>query len=750
MQLGRFRIRNLPFAALLLLLLLGPSVTPAAAQQAAAPEAAGSVAEKIDELRKLLADPDVQAALTQAGAEPAAPAPPTSALSREVAAESAIDHWLGRLGGHFWAVIGAARDLPGDLARAGHRALELIGEAGWLRFLLPLVITLGGAFGVEAICAWALRKDAHATPPEAIAAPDPIPAAEVEPLSPADPLAVEIVPPDVVAPAAPVAEAPPASLRQFGRIADKALPLAAFVLTLIVLHTLMRGPGQLGPLLRPWLVALVVIRVVRVLVRFSFTLPDASDLPEIRDFWLRRLTLIVAVMMGGGALSRSAAVLGAPMDCVILLRYLTGFALILLTILTIWRHPETAEQSQAAHRKRLMLTVWLVLIGLLELVGAMLIFWLAVYAVALPPLLRQVTRFVRGMSPSYAEPGGGHALRTVLADRGSRAVVLIGATAWLVWFLKHDPAGRFLDSESMGVVINGALRGVIILLLADLAWHLLSAKVSDSIATSAAAHDPAALARTARMRTLLPIFRSVAGAAILVIAAMMVLAGMGVEIGPLIAGAGIFGVAIGFGSQTLVKDVISGVFYMIDDAFRVGEYIQSGSYKGVVEGFSLRSVRLRHHRGPVYTVPFGSLGAVQNMSRDWSKDKFLLNVPFNTDVELVRKLVKKVGQTLLDDPELGPLFIQPIKMKGVEQFTDYGMTLAVAMILHPTPLLTTIRRRAYKMIHEAFRENGIEFASPTVQVAGHGNDDDPGADEAAALAMERKRRAAEAAKAAGA
>jgi len=749
MQLGRFRIRNLPLAALLLLVLLGPWVTPAGAQPA--PEAAGSVAQKVDELRKLLADPDVQAALAQAGAQPAAPASPTSALSRGAAAESAIDHWLGRLGGHFWAVIGATRDLPGDLARAGDGAMRVIGEAGWLRFILSLVITLGGAFGVEAICARALRKDVHATLPEAVAAPDPIPVTEIEAVSPADPLAVEIVPPDVIPPAPPETEGPPPGLRQFGRIADKALPLVAFVLTLVVLHTLLRGPGQLGPLVQPWLVALIVIRVTRTLVRFSFSLPDASDLPEVRGFWLRRLTLIVAVMMGGIALSRSAAVLGAPLDCVILLRYLTGFVLIMLTILTIWRHPETVEQSQAARRKRLMLTVWLVLIGLLELVGAMLAFWLAVYAIALPPLLRQVTRFVRGMSPSFAEPGGGHALRTVLLDRGSRAVVLIGATAWLVWLLKNDPAGRFLDSDSMGVVISGALRGVIILLLADLAWHLLSAKISDSITSTAASQDPAAMARSARMRTLLPIFRSVAGAAILVIAAMMVLAGMGVEIGPLIAGAGIFGVAIGFGSQTLVKDVISGVFYMIDDAFRVGEYIQSGSYKGVVEGFSLRSVRLRHHRGPVYTVPFGSLGAVQNMSRDWSKDKFLLNVPFNTDVELVRKLVKKVGQTLLDDPELGPLFIQPIKMKGVEQFTDYGMTLAVAMILHPTPLLTTIRRRAYKMIHEAFRENGIEFASPTVQVAGHGSDDDPGADEAAALAMERKRRAADAAaKAAGA
>ena len=131
------------------------------------------------------------------------------------------------------------------------------------------------------------------------------------------------------------------------------------------------------------------------------------------------------------------------------------------------------------------------------------------------------------------------------------------------------------------------------------------------------------------------------------IAVMMVLSGLGVQIGPLIAGAGIFGVAIGFGSQTLVKDVISGVFYMMDDAFRVGEYIQAGSYKGTVESFSIRSVKLRHHRGPVFTVPFGSLGAIENMSRDWVIDKFTISVSYDTDINKVRKMVKGVGAALL-------------------------------------------------------------------------------------------------------
>ncbi len=109
------------------------------------------------------------------------------------------------------------------------------------------------------------------------------------------------------------------------------------------------------------------------------------------------------------------------------------------------------------------------------------------------------------------------------------------------------------------------------------------------------------------------------------------------QIAPLIAGAGVVGVAVGFGSQTLVKDIISGMFYLLDDAFRVGEYIVSGNYRGTVEGFSLRSIKLRHHRGPVYTVPFGMLGAVENLSRDWVIDKITVGVTYDTDLDLAEE-----------------------------------------------------------------------------------------------------------------
>jgi small-conductance mechanosensitive channel len=197
----------------------------------------------------------------------------------------------------------------------------------------------------------------------------------------------------------------------------------------------------------------------------------------------------------------------------------------------------------------------------------------------------------------------------------------------------------------------------------------------------------------------------------------MALSAMGVQIAPLVAGAGIIGIAIGFGAQTFARDIIAGMFYLLDDAFRVGEYIQAGRYKGTVEGFSIRSVRLRHHRGPVFTVPFNLLGAVENMSRDWVIDKIAVGVTYDSDLEKARKLIKQIGLELQQDPEFAPLILEPLKMQGVDELGDYAVTIRAKMMTVPGEQFV-IRRKAYAMIKKAFDENGIKFAFPTVQVAG--------------------------------
>jgi small-conductance mechanosensitive channel len=260
---------------------------------------------------------------------------------------------------------------------------------------------------------------------------------------------------------------------------------------------------------------------------------------------------------------------------------------------------------------------------------------------------------------------------------------------------------------------------VVILLLADVLWQVVKAAIDRKLADADGPTEPgtAEAIQRARLRTFLPIFRNIFFVVIAVMAGLMALSSLGVEIGPLIAGAGVVGVAVGFGAQTLVKDVISGIFYLLDDACRVGEYIQSGSHKGTEESFSLRSVKLRHHRGPITTVPFGQLGAVENMSRDWVIDKFTIGITYDSDIERARKLVKAVGQELKADPEFGPHIIEPLKMQGVEQFGDYAVQIRCKMMTKPGEQFV-IRRKAFARIKQLFDENGIKFAFPTVQVAG--------------------------------
>ena len=145
--------------------------------------------------------------------------------------------------------------------------------------------------------------------------------------------------------------------------------------------------------------------------------------------------------------------------------------------------------------------------------------------------------------------------------------------------------------------------------------------------------------RRARLYTLLPVLRNFALFIVLVMASLSALAAMGLQIGPLLAGAGVVGIAVGFGAQTLVRDILSGIFFLLDDAFRVGEYIESGGIRGTVESFSLRSVKLRHLNGQLHTVPFGDLKAITNYSRDWVVETLHLMVTYDTDLDLLEDVV---------------------------------------------------------------------------------------------------------------
>ncbi len=218
-----------------------------------------------------------------------------------------------------------------------------------------------------------------------------------------------------------------------------------------------------------------------------------------------------------------------------------------------------------------------------------------------------------------------------------------------------------------------------------------------------------------RLATLLPLLRNVILVTIVFLVCLILLYAIGVDITPIFASAGIVGLAIGFGAQSLVRDVISGLFFLLDDAFRLGEYIEIGKTRGAVERISIRSMQLRHHNGPLNTVPFGGISQVTNYSRDWVIMKLPIKVTLHTDPERVRKLVKKLGQDLLEDPEVGDKFIEPLKSQGVLAIDNWGMTMRVKFKTLPGNQFI-VRRYVYAKLHDMFEREGIEFASRDLKV----------------------------------
>ncbi|WP_211212154.1 mechanosensitive ion channel family protein [Kiloniella laminariae] len=218
-----------------------------------------------------------------------------------------------------------------------------------------------------------------------------------------------------------------------------------------------------------------------------------------------------------------------------------------------------------------------------------------------------------------------------------------------------------------------------------------------------------------RLGTLMPLIRWTGLTFILIMAFLSILEQLGINVTPLLAGAGIVGLAVGFGAQTLVKDIFSGIFFLIDDAFRKGEYIDVGSVKGTVEKISIRSMQLRHHKGPLNTIPFGEISYLTNFSRDWIIMKLPLRLTYDTDANKVRKMIKKLGEELLTHPEIGHMFLNPLKSQGVMAMEDSAMIMRVKFTTRPGDQFV-VRRFVLNEIHKLFNANGIQFANREVTV----------------------------------
>ena len=217
--------------------------------------------------------------------------------------------------------------------------------------------------------------------------------------------------------------------------------------------------------------------------------------------------------------------------------------------------------------------------------------------------------------------------------------------------------------------------------------------------------------RSARIRTLLPLFRKVAFTVLAVMVSLIVLSELGINIGPLLAGAGVIGLAVGFGAQTLVKDVITGLFILIEDSITVGDYVDVGGHEGDVESLSIRTIRLRDPAGSVHTVPFSEVGTVLNYTKDFSNVVLNIGIAYRENVDEVMKVLVALGREMAEDQALAPDIIRPLEVQGVQSLDDSAVVIR-ARIKVRAGTQWGIKREFNRLMKNRFDELGIEIPFP--------------------------------------
>lgn len=687
---GRLAIR-------LLFLSLFALAAPVAAfaQSTAAAQPSAPPPDKVRELIQLMNEPDVKQWLAaQLNNQPAAVSDPAPADGDQM---SVLSGMLGHTRRHLEIVSGAAMTLPYQVMAASEK-LEGEGRAvGLVRIVVQILILFFLGLVAELAVARFINTKHMQRAAKAAGTETELQAARFQFLGGVVPAIIHAL---VTLVPLLAFDWPPA--------------IESFAIACVIALVSIRLVISVGKLL----MELIAMRQATDVLDEDGGTARIAERRRVARYWYRRCTLFAVYFACGWAVIQAVTSLDFSAGARDLIGYTLGIGLFLIAVSAVWARP-VAPEKRGAKTVSWLLTIFFVALWCLWVAGFDGLLWLGIYVILLPRALWVSTRAIEALHVAADGVFGAGKLASVLLDRGVRAVIIAFAAIWLGRMLGVEAHAMMSGSESIiGRIARGVLGGIVILLLADLVWHLTKTYIDAKLMASlpALSDSEEMRASRARLQTLLPIFRNILAVVIGIIAIMMVLSGLGVQIGPLIAGAGVVGVAVGFGAQTIVKDVISGIFYLWDDAFRVGEYIESGNHKGVVESFSLRSVKLRHQRGPLATIPFGSLGAVNNMNRDWAIDKIIVKVTYDTDLVKMKRIIKEIGQRLLEDEELAPSIIQTLKMKGVEQFGDFAIEIRLALTAKPNEL-SVIRRNALALIKQAFDENGIQFAFPTVQVA---------------------------------
>jgi len=266
----------------------------------------------------------------------------------------------------------------------------------------------------------------------------------------------------------------------------------------------------------------------------------------------------------------------------------------------------------------------------------------------------------------------------------------------LSWLFSHQGQSIVSNILIIALIVSGAL----------LIWELVNARIESSL--SREREDKKG---STRKLTLLPLLRNVIMIGLILVAGMSVLSHLGINIAPLLAGAGVIGLAIGFGAQTLVRDVITGAFILIEDSIAVGDWVEAGGHAGTVEHLTVRTVTLRDLTGTVHVVPFGDVTSVLNYNRDYGYALIDAGVAYRENYGEVVQALQDVSVELREDETWGPEVMGDLEVFGLNSLSDSAVEIRVRMKTRPMRQFA-VRRAFQERMKRVFDERGIEIPFP--------------------------------------
>ncbi len=522
-----------------------------------------------------------------------------------------------------------------------------------------------------------------------------------------------------------------------GRTVVEILPIVVFFSSSHILLPTLDASAPVLETVRTAAAAIALLALALALGRAAF----APRVPEIRPFAFANATAVQGYLwvqrfawlgVGGGGLLvlLSSAIEGPGLD---LLRWIHGILIAALATALVQRirkpvanriggkgRPIRQRFAETWHIFAILyitsLTVaWLLgfadgedlmVRGVLAVVATLGVGVLAEVGATL--VLRRLAR----LNP-FANEGLGTDIpssRSGLA--GPRAVAsaliwLIAISALLqIWNLDALP---WIASETGRGILIGTVRVLLFalgtLVLVEIVHGALSGILARASAKDSSSESPR------RLRTLLPLAAMAMRVTALVIVVLVALSEFGVNIGPLLAGAGVVGIAVGFGAQTLVQDIITGLFILIEDSVAIGDVVRAAGHSGTVESLSLRAIRLRDLAGNVHTIPFSNVTTLENMTKGFSYAVLDVGVAYREDTDEVVRILEAVAQELRNDPDFSAAILDSLETLGVQELADSAVVVRIRIRTGPGKQWQ-VRRELNRRVKRAFDAQGIEIPFP--------------------------------------